>query len=61
MLKFIQSEPVMVQYAIHGAIGAACAFGLHWSGAQVAAVELFAAGILSMATRQMVTPIGSAK
>jgi hypothetical protein len=45
-------EPVMVAAAIRAVIMCAVAFGLNWSGEQVAAVMLMVEAVLAVVTRQ---------
>lgn len=52
----IQAEPVTVQALVQSAIALGSAFGLHLSAEQIAAVLAFSAMVLSVLTRQVVTP-----
>lgn len=52
----IEAEPVAAQNVVHAILVASCAFGLGWSGPQVAAVSLVTAAVLGFLTRRSVTP-----
>lgn len=51
-------EPVLILFAVDAAMGLAAAFGFDLNGAQVAAVNVFAAAVLSVICRKRVTPVG---
>lgn len=53
----ILREPVYTQGFVVAAIAAGTSFGLGWNGAQVGAVCGLSAAILSLLTRQAVTPV----
>jgi len=53
----ITNEPVMVIGVLQAGIACGAAFGLHVSAGQIAAIETFAAAILSVIVRQRVSPI----
>ena len=56
MIDRIKSEPVLVMGAIMAGIALGTAFGLQLSGQQIAAIETFAAAVLSLIVRSRVTP-----
>ena len=53
----VQAQPVYAQGVVHGAVSVGCAFGLGWSGQQVAMVNLLSAAILAFLTQKAVSPI----
>jgi hypothetical protein len=56
VIAFIRAEPVYIQAAIVAAIATGSAFGLGWTGPQVAAVTGLSAAILAVICRQAVSP-----
>lgn len=52
----VQAEPVAAQAMIQSALGLGTAFGLGWTGGQVAALLAFSATLLAFWTRKAVTP-----
>lgn len=50
------SEPVMITAAMRAGILCGTAFGLEWTGEQVAAVMLFVELVVAVFTRGKVTP-----
>jgi hypothetical protein len=57
--NLILREPVYTQGFVVAAIATGTAFGLGWDGAQVGAVSALSAALLSLLTRQAVTPVQS--
>lgn len=60
-MNFIKQEPALVIGAIQAAIVLAVVFGAPINDEQKAAIIVFAAALLSVITRQMVTPTAKAK
>lgn len=56
LLNLIRSEPVATMTVVEAVLGVGLAFGLGWTLPQVAAVEACAAAVLTLLTRQSVTP-----
>lgn len=50
-------EPVLFMAVIQSAVSLVCAFGLNLDAGQVAAINVFAAAILSLVARHKVTPV----
>ena len=55
--SLVLREPVYTQALVVACIAMGSAFGLGWDGVQVAAVSSFSAALLSVLTRQAVTPL----
>ncbi len=61
MWKLIKEEPVSVQGVVQAVIALGTSFGLGWNGNQVGGVLAVTAAILTLVTRQQVTPIANPK
>lgn len=59
LLDFIKREPVAVAFTIDVLLRAAVQFGAPLSPAQITALDVVAAAILTIVTRQQVTPVRS--
>lgn len=57
MLDTLKKEPALLLGAVQAALVLAVSFGLDLSDEQRAAILALTAAILSVATRQMVTPV----
>lgn len=57
--NLILREPVYSQGFVVALIATGTSFGLGWNGAQVGAVSALSAALLSLLTRQAVTPVAS--
>jgi hypothetical protein len=55
----LNREPVLIQEVIHAGVALGVAFGLNFTGEQVALIMVFTAAVLGAITRQRVTPIAS--
>lgn len=55
--RLIKRNPVRAQAVVQVAIGTATAFGLGWSGVQVAQVVALSAVLLAFLTESAVTPL----
>jgi len=56
MLKYIQSEPVMVQYLVQSVIGLVSAFGFHLTAEQTTAIMAVTGAVVALIARQNVIP-----
>lgn len=57
MWSYIKSEPAALMGLLGTIIALVTAFGLELTGKQVGAIMAVAAALLSIVTRQMVTPV----
>lgn len=57
MRNLLKFEPVALSEAIRTVLMAAVAFGLNWTGDQIAAFMIAVGAILALKTRSSVTPV----
>lgn len=58
-LGAVRAQPVRAQYLVQSIVYLACAFGLHLSGVQIAAIAVVTAAVLGELTHTAVTPLAA--